>query len=221
MPFLLIGLVLAFVTMLLLGGTELDRGLLLLLNGAGPPELVQAAALLDRAAAPLPLMIAAGIGAGFLLVHSGWRRALPLAAAALGVQLLTLLFAGATLNLRPGPGEHVFTTQNLAFPDAAAAHAAATAFALALLLTVRAPWRSLALFAAAAFALAAGAARLLLGLAWPSDVIGGWALGLCWALLLLAIAGADLGDGTPRRLRHSPPKGEPHGKPQDRDGARD
>lgn len=212
MPVVLAGLLLAALAMLLVGGTELDRGLLLLLGETPGPQLRQAAAGLVAAAAPLPLTVATGLGAGFLLVRGGWRPALLLAACGFGAQLLAILLGGATGALRPGLSDLVFPTQGLAFPDPVALTAAAAPLALAFLLTRRPPFRSLALFAAAAFALAAGAARLLLGMSWPSDVIGGWAIGLCWTLLLLGVAGEDLGDGAPRPPRHSPPEGENAGR---------
>lgn len=218
MPVVLAGLLLAALVMLLFGGTELDRGLLLLLGEAAGPQLRQVAAALLTMASPLPVMVATGAGAGFLLVRGGWRPALLLAACGVGAALLALLLGGATRQLRPGPGEIVYPSQEQLFPDPVALSAAAAALALAFLLTRRMPWRALALYIAAAFALTAGIARLLLGLAWPSDVIGGWAIGLCWTLLLLSMAGEDLGDGTPRPLRHSPRKGEPHDRePQNRD----
>lgn len=209
---MLAGLLLAGLAMLLLGGTELDRGLLLLLGEAAGTELRRASAVLLAAAAPLPLTFATGLGAGLLLIRGGWRPALLLAACGFGAQLLAILLAGTTQALRPAPADLVFPTQQMAFPDPVALTAAAAPLALAFLLTARAPWRSAALFAAAAFALAAGAARLLLGLSWPSDVIGGWAVGLGWTLLMLSVAGEDMGDGTPRprpaaggRSRPEPP----------------
>lgn len=213
MPIVLAGLLLAGLVMLLFGGTELDRGLLLLLGEAAGPHLRRAAAALAAAAAPLPLTFATGLGIGFLLLaRAGWRPALLLAACGFGAQFLAILLADLTQALRPGPADLVFPTQGLTFPDPVALTAAAAPLALAFLLTRRAPFRSLALFAAAGFALAAGAARLLLAMSWPSDVIGGWAIGLCWTLLLLSAAGEDLGDGTPRPARHSPPGGKVDGR---------
>ena len=92
--------------------------------------------------------------------------------------------------------------------------------ALAFLITKHRPWRAIWAGLAVLLALAVGILQLVNGLAWPSDVIGGWALGLFWPLLLLWLAGADLGDGTARPVRHSPPEGERHGKPPHRNRPR-
>ncbi len=58
---------------------------------------------------------------------------------------------------------------------------------LALMLPRNARGRLHAIWAAAW--LAVGASRVMLGVHWPSDVIGGWAFGLFWLLLWLRIAG--------------------------------
>ena len=54
---------------------------------------------------------------------------------------------------------------------------------------------------AVALALLVGLSRVMLGVHWPSDVIGGWSFGLFWTLLLLRLAGHTIEDGT------SPPPG--------------
>ncbi|MGE5600774.1 MAG: phosphatase PAP2 family protein [Pseudomonadota bacterium] len=45
-------------------------------------------------------------------------------------------------------------------------------------------WLGIAVLAA----LLVGLSRVVLGVHWPSDVIGGWSYGLVWALLLYAIS---------------------------------
>ncbi len=222
MPVVIGGLILAFLVMLLFGGTEIDRGLLILFSGGDAPRLRQAAAYAAVPAQALPLLAAGAAGAAYLLWRRQWRDA----ALLLGVILLGRLLVDSiqplAQSLRPGVEERLLPSQNLAYPNSEAANATIGAFALAFLATRHQPARAFALAAAAAFALVVGASRLLLGESWPSDVIGGWAVGLAWTLLLLKLFGIDLGDGTARPLRHSSPQGEDHDRePQDRDRSRE
>jgi len=211
-PIVLAGLLLALLVMLLFGGTELDRGLLMLLHVPGDPTLESAADILAQAASPPALAAMGAAGAGFLLVRRRWRDAVLLVAVTAGVLLLVELLTSLTASLRPLPSERALASQNSPFPHPAAAGAAATWLGLALLLARSRPWRSLWVSLAVISTLAVGTLQLVTGAAWPSDVIGGWALGLFWALLLLWLAGEDLGEGTPRAVRHSPREGEHHGQ---------
>ncbi len=67
---------------------------------------------------------------------------------------------------------------------------------MALTLTAGTRWHRLAAAGAFLLSLLIGLSRVMLGVHWPSDVIGGWAFGLLWVLLTLRIAqrfvGADL-----------------------------
>jgi undecaprenyl-diphosphatase len=203
--------------MLLFGGTELDRALLVLIGGGEAPRLERASEFAALAAEPLPLLVLAAAGAGACCLRSQWRQGLLLLAVALLGRLLVDGIQALTEEIRPGIDERLLAPQQGNYPSGHAANATITAFALAFLLTRHYPARALALSAAAAVALLVGAARLVTGAAWPSDVIGAWALGLAWVLLVLRLAGEDLGDGTARPVRHSIPQGESDGKPQDRD----
>jgi undecaprenyl-diphosphatase len=216
-PLVLAGLILSFLVMLLFGGTEIDRGLLLLFGGLEAPWLRPVANLIVGGAYPTPLLAAIIAGAFYLFARSRWRDALLLLAVTLGGRLLIDGVQELTHGLRPVVDERLLASQQPGYPSGHAANATVTALALAFLTTRHYPARPAALALAAAFALGAGAGRLIQGASWPSDVIGGWALGLAWTLLLLRLAGTDLGDGTARPLRHSLPKGEEDGKPQDRD----
>jgi undecaprenyl-diphosphatase len=220
-PIVIGGLILSALVMLLFGGTELDRALLVLFSGGDTPRLDQAATIAVAATQPMPLIALALAGAGLCALRRDWRRGLLLLGLALLGRLLVDAVQAFTESVRPSVDERFPAFQQGGYPSGHAANAAITGFALAFLLTRHYPARSLALGAAAACALILGAAPLIGGGAWPSDVIGGWALGLAWVLLVLRVAGEDLGDGTARPVRHSSPQGESHGQSQDRDRPRD
>lgn len=197
MPVVIAGLILSALAMMLFGDSELDRTLLVLLDGERLPQWREAAAIIRAGAHPLPLLVLAGTGAGFLLVRRRWLEALLLGGITIGGWLLVVAAQHFTLPLRPAAS--ISPASGAVYPDSAAALATIVGFALAYLLTHRAPARGWALAAAALFAFAAGVASILVVQAWPSGVVGGWALGLAWTLTILLSARADVGDGTPSR----------------------
>jgi undecaprenyl-diphosphatase len=57
--------------------------------------------------------------------------------------------------------------------------------ALAIALTAGTRWHRAAAGGAVVLSLLIGTSRVMLGVHWPSDVIGGWAFGMLWVLLTL------------------------------------
>jgi undecaprenyl-diphosphatase len=123
-------------------------------------------------------------------------------------RLLVWLQKDWTARVRPDAQGHLVPVESLAFPSGHAANATIVWLCLALLLPRTTHGRAYAVWAAVWLALVVGLSRVLLGVHWPSDVIGGWAFGLFWTLLLLRLSGHPLGEGTARAAAHSLSEGD-------------
>lgn len=189
MPLAIAGLALAWAAMLLFGGMEFDRALLLFAYAGRDPNLAQAARWLTELGGFAVLIAATAGGGALLLWRRDWRSALLLVAVTLSGRLLVELQKDWTARLRPDANEHLVAAQSLAFPSGHAANATLVWLALALLLPMPERARPFAVWGAVWLALAIGASRVMLGVHWPSDVIAGWSFGLLWLLLLLRLAG--------------------------------
>ena len=91
---------------------------------------------------------------------------------------------------RPGVSPHLEAVSTYSFPSSHAANSMITFLAIALLLPVRQRNRAIAVGIGLALSLQIGASRVMLGVHWPSDVIGGWAFGLFWVALCMRLANA-------------------------------
>lgn len=111
---------------------------------------------------------------------SGWRSAVILVTAALLSNLasgfLKLYFARPRPDLVP----HLDHVASASYPSGHAANAAVVFLTLALLVPAR--WRGRALALAACIIFLTGLSRVMLGVHWPSDVVGGWMLGIGFAV---------------------------------------
>ncbi len=208
MPIALIGLVLAWAVMLLFGAMEFDRGLLLFFYAGDNERVAWIARWLTEMGGVYVLLVVTAIGAGWLFVRRGWRMAALLVAVTLSGRLLVALQKDWTARIRPDPQGHLVPVDSLSFPSGHAANAAMVWLCLALILPRTDRGRAIAVWAAVWLSLSVGASRVMLGVHWPSDVIGGWAFGLFWTLLLLDWAGVLRPGGTPAPLAHFSREGE-------------
>jgi undecaprenyl-diphosphatase len=208
MPFVLFALAVAWAVMLLFGGLDLDRSLLVFFYAGEQPDVARAARIVTELGGYRFLMPLTAAGALWLAWKRRFRAAVLLLAVTITGRLLVEVQKVQMGRIRPQENSHLVDVHSLSFPSAHAANSAMVYLCLALLLTSHWPRRAFALWAAAWAAILIGTSRIVLGVHWPSDVIAGWAFGLFWTLLLLRLAGHDLSDGTPRALRHSSPEGE-------------
>jgi undecaprenyl-diphosphatase len=177
-----------FAATLVFGGPESwwDRELL---YAAQIGVLAPAARVATEFGAWWAVLLIGGAGAAWLAWRRDRRRdALLLAGLLVSERLvvggLKLIFDRA----RPDPAGHLVAVHTMAFPSGHSANAMALGLAMALLLPEPGRPRGPAIAAGLLFALIVGLSRPVLGVHWPSDVVGGWAIGALWTLLLVRLA---------------------------------
>ena len=193
---LLIALLVAlWMAMLLLGGPQspVDIALLQLIRA---PTLAPEVRLVTRLGGPyllLPLSLAALIA---LFLWSGRRPALLYLILVLSERLLAGVQKDLIGRMRPDPASRLDAATSFSFPSGHSANSMTAWLGFALLATPP-RYRGVAVAAALAVAIIVGCTRVVLAVHWPSDVIGGWAFGAGWTLLLVRLAG-----GTRARQPH-------------------
>jgi undecaprenyl-diphosphatase len=133
------------------------------------------------------------VTAGFVVAGWIWWRHHP----HLALALLLIVLVGRGLaeaqkywiaRVRPDLEPHLVVVKTSSFPSGHATSSMIFYLTVALALTSGTRWHRRAAALAIALSLLIGTSRVMLGVHWPSDVIGGWAFGLLWVLLTLRLA---------------------------------
>ncbi|HEY6048056.1 MAG TPA: phosphatase PAP2 family protein, partial [Sphingomicrobium sp.] len=172
-----------WLVMLLLGRGALDRTLYEALYAGGKPGLILLARSFTALGEPTVL-----IGAGFIVACWLWRWGRGRLAGAL--LLVVLLGRGLSevqkftiARVRPDLEPHLVVVKTSSFPSGHAASSMIFYLTLALALVPGKQRRRLAAAGAILLSVLIGTSRVMLGVHWPSDVVGGWAFGMLWVLL--------------------------------------
>ena len=127
------------------------------------------------------------VSLAFLAFARQWRSAISLAAIVLGGRIAVELLKLAIQRPRPHFSPYPVEIASLSFPSGHSANSMITFLALALIVAP-ARLRAAAIAAAVAASIAIGSTRPLLGVHWPSDVVGGWAFGIAWVVALVELS---------------------------------
>jgi len=193
-PAALVALAAVWLLMFLFGGGALDRNVYEAIYAGRRPVLAAMAHGATLLGEPTVL-----IGAGFAIAGwVWWRRHHP--HLALALMLVILIGRGLSevqkfciARARPDLEPHLVVVKTSSFPSGHATSSMIFYVALALALLPAGRSRSIGVGCAILLSLLIGLSRVMLGVHWPSDVIGGWSFGLLWVLLTLERAKKLLG----------------------------
>jgi undecaprenyl-diphosphatase len=181
----IVALACIWLAMLLLGRGPIDREVYHALYAGGYPALIILARVFTTLGEPTVLIGAGFVIAGWLWLHGRGRFAL-------GLLLVILVGRGLSevqkywiARARPDLEPHLVMVKTSSFPSGHATSSMILYLTLALGLAAAPRWRRAAAAAAIVLSLLIGTSRVMLGVHWPSDVIGGWSFGALWVLLTL------------------------------------
>jgi len=171
---------------MLLGGTgSLDRSLYEALYAGQRPALRVIARLFTALGEPT-VLVGAGLAVAAWLWWDGRGR--------FALTLLLVILIGRALSeaekysiarVRPDIEPHLVIVKTSSFPSGHAASSMIFYLTLAIALAGQTRWARPAAAAAVLLSLLIGLSRVMLGVHWPSDVVGGWAFGMLWVLVAL------------------------------------
>ncbi len=177
---------------------RLDRAILLAFRSPvdptdplGPVWLESAVRDVTALGGSVVITIVTLSAAGFLLLSGKRGAALYVLAAIVGATILSFSIKAGIERPRPDLFPHGAPVYTASFPSGHATGAAATYLTLGALLARFQRHRRLKIYLlalATILTLLIGLSRLYLGVHWPSDVLAGWTLGSCWALLCWLVA---------------------------------
>ena len=187
-PVLLAGmLVPLWLSMLLLGAGTVDRDILLGLYARDEPWLALAALGFTYLGNWWTVVGVTFAGALLLLYRGKNWGALTLLIVTFTGRALVILQKAYVARLRPEEDLRLVEVSYQSFPSGHAANPTIAYVGLALLLFDDPKQRRVAAIGAMALAMLIGISRPMLGVHWPSDVVGGWSFGLLWLALVFSV----------------------------------
>jgi undecaprenyl-diphosphatase len=130
-------------------------------------------------------LVPIAFGAALILARqSRWRDLTAFVAITMGGRLLVELIKLTVGRPRPSFEPYPVPVSSLSFPSGHAGNSMLTLLALALILAPP-QWRRPAVVAAVIGSMLVGISRPVVGVHWPTDVLGGWMLGIGWTTACL------------------------------------
>jgi membrane-associated phospholipid phosphatase len=170
------------------GGGALDQRIYEALYAGQRPLLVTIARVLSDLGDPTVLIVLGFAVALWLWRHQRLRLGGAILAETLIGRGLSEIQNYGIARVRPALEPHLVVVKTSSFPSGHSTSSMIVGLTLALVLAAGTKWLRLCVGIAVLLSLAIGLSRVMLGVHWPSDVIGGWSFGALWVLLTLPLA---------------------------------
>jgi len=152
----------------------------------GPAELVEVIRDITSLGGGTVITLVTLIVAGFLALRRNYKSLVLLVVASLGGGLIDTVIKDVVGRGRPTIVPHLMEVHSLSFPSGHSMMSMVVYVILAVLVTPQLPDRRTRVYVVAValfLTLMIGISRVYLGVHYPSDVLGGWFMGLAWATL--------------------------------------
>jgi undecaprenyl-diphosphatase len=174
-----------WLAMLIGGAGPIDRSIYEALYAGHRPALRTIAHIFTELGEPTVLIVACFLVTAWLWWVGRGRFALALLLVILIGRGLSEVQKYEIARARPAIEPHLVLVKTSSFPSGHATSSMIFYLALAVALTANTRWNRVSAAAAVLLSLLIGTSRVMLGVHWPSDVIGGWSFGMLWVLLTL------------------------------------
>ncbi len=162
----------------------LDSSILLAINSLSSPWLNTFFVAFTELGGVIVVSVVAIILVLLFLTKRNYIRALLIAVGIGGVAAMNLLLKSIFERARPDLWDWIVTETHTSFPSGHATASMALALCIVYLLW-NTKWRKATIIAASVYLLLIGFSRLYLGVHFPTDILGGWLLGIGWMALVI------------------------------------
>lgn len=162
----------------------LDSSILLAINSLSSPWLNTFFVAFTELGGVIVVWVVAIILVLLFLAKRNYIRALLIAVGIGGVAAMNLLLKSIFERARPDLWDWIVTETHTSFPSGHATASMALALCIVYLLW-NTKWRKATIIAASVYLLLIGFSRLYLGVHFPTDILGGWLLGIGWMALVI------------------------------------